>query len=224
MLRKIIIFVILLGLSYPLSASDFSIFTSPYKPDIETNVIKNATTGEKYSYDDIYGKSGTYLTIVHYDYQIIKEYGSLYIGVEAGFAMDRGHSLIQNDIGEYVPSGEKLYLYSIPVNLIAGYEFNYLNNQPLVPFIEGGGTYWAFQEKKESGSSTTGAKKGYFYGGGIKFLLDILEPSAAAEMRIDYGIFHTYLFGGYRSYKVNPSGRGFNFSDDVFYGGLSFNF
>ncbi len=224
MLKKLIFITTLLSFSYSTFGGDFSILTAPYKPNMKTNIIKNATTGEKYTYDDIYGKSGTYLTFLHYDYQIIKKHGSLYIGGEAGFAMDRGHSLIQNDLGEYVPSGERLYLYSIPINILAGYELNYLRKQPLVPFVEGGGTYWIFQEKKENRGSTTGAKKGYFYGGGIKFLLDLLEPTAAAEMKIDYGIFHTYLIGGYRNFTIKYPQKGFNFSGNLFFAALSFNF
>ena len=213
MKKTFLILVLLLPSLLP--ASNFHIFTGPYLPDMQT-------TSPYISYQDLYGKRGSYLTLIHYDYSLIKNYGEFSLLLELGFFMDKGRALIKSEYG-YIPSGDSLVLYLFPLNLGSIYYFHYLDSQLFVPFVEAGGCYWYFNEKKEGEVTAEGAKRGYFYGGGLKFLMDILEPSAATSLRVDYGIEHTYIIGGYRVYNVRkPSG--FDFSETSWYAGLSFNF
>jgi len=202
----------------------FDICSGPFLPDMTTNTLKNPTQNSYFTYEDFYGETGTYNNLLHLDYFLINHYGVLAFGIETGYIYDKGHALIKEANGNYSSSGEALYLQIIPANIVLKYNFDYFNNQVIVPYIEVGGSYWAFKEESQSGNKIEGAKKGYFYGGGLKLLLDPFDPSSAANLSIDYGISHTYIFIGYRFYKINYKGSGFDFSQNNWLAGFSFSF
>ncbi len=219
-MKRILLVPLILLIFSSLHADNINIVAGPYLPEMKTSATLN---GKPISYEDFYGPNGSYMILAHVDYSLFNTLGELALYLEAGFFMDRGRTLIESDTGDYIPSGEDLTMYLVPINAGLTYYFNYLENQILVPFIEGGGGYWLYDEKKERDGSTSGGKYGYFYGAGIKFLMDILEPSAAISMKVDYGIEHTYLILGYRFYTIDKP-RGFDFSDDSWFLGLSFSY
>jgi len=220
-LKKAILILIALFITETLQGGNFYLVTGPYIPSIKTKFVNS--TGKEITYTDLYGKSGTYLTILHYDYALLKKFGELALGIETGFSMDRGRSLI-NDNGIFVKSGETLTMIMIPLNINLNYYLRLADWQPVVPFLKAGGSGFYFNEHKEKDGTTEGFKRGYYYAVGLEFLLDPLDPVSATNLKIDYGIENTYIIAGYRVFKVKTPQPGFDFSNSSWFAGINFNF
>ncbi len=98
------------------------------------------------------------------------------------------------------------------------YQARYFREQPLVP-------YGGFAVEHVRYRLSNGTRGGVTATGptlGVMLLLNILEPSSAAEMYVNYEIARTYLVAELRTLK--GSGGGFNFSAGTPYFGLRFEF
>ena len=113
------------------------------------------------------------------------------IGISVGFAEDKGHAYQQ---GHNAPAGEVTYRVA-PVNVFVLVRGVLSEDQWVVPYVGGGYTSMYYQEKIESQGTVNGSVDGYHVRGGLQFLLDGLDGSAAHGMYQDYSVQHTYLFG-----------------------------
>ncbi len=112
------------------------------------------------------------------------------IGIEGGFLEDRGHAFAPL---HQLAAGRVTYnLY--PVNAFVLFRGVFDENQWLVPYAGGGYTKMFYREKVEGQDTVSGSANGYHARGGLQLLLDGIDQSAANNMYMDYGIFHTYLF------------------------------
>jgi len=112
------------------------------------------------------------------------------IGIESGvlWAKGQGYAPLHGTLGGSV--NYDLY----PVNLFVLVRGVMDENQWVVPYIGGGYTKMFYSEKIEGQGSVKGSANGYHARGGLQFLLDGLDDSAANSLYGDYGIFHTYFF------------------------------
>jgi len=140
------------------------------------------------------------------------------IGVEGGFLEDRGHA--------YAPlhqtaAGRVIYnLY--PVNAFVLFRGVFDENQWIVPYAGGGYTKMFYREKIEGQDTVSGSANGYHARGGLQFLLDGLDQSAANGLYMDYGVFHTYFFIEAKYTRAVVSGT--NIGGTSYLGGLLFEF
>ncbi len=111
-------------------------------------------------------------------------------GVEAGFLTDKGQGFAP---GHGTSAGSVTYdLYPVNVFVLARGLLN--EKQWIVPYIGGGYTKMLYHENIEGQGTVKGSANGYHARGGVQFLLDGLDSSAANNLYHDFGIFHTYLF------------------------------
>ncbi len=117
-------------------------------------------------------------------------------GLEGGFLEARGMAyapIHSANAGHTVLAGRATYdLYPVNAFILLRGVFN--ENQWIVPYAGGGYTKIFYREKIEMQDTVSGSANGYHARGGLQFLLDGLDRSAANNMYIDYGVFHTYLF------------------------------
>ncbi len=112
------------------------------------------------------------------------------VGVEGGFLEARGQAFAPL---HQIAAGRVTYdLYPVSAFFLLRGVFN--ENQWIVPYAGGGYTKMFYREKVEGQDTVSGSANGYHARGGLQFLLDGLDRSAANNMYIDYGVFHTYLF------------------------------
>jgi len=119
-------------------------------------------------------------------------------------------------------SGEKLDFLIVPAWVEAGYRFDFVEDQVLVPSVRAGGDYWIFQEQNEFADDVEGGKAGWHVGAGLGFLLDRLDPDADFELMSEYGIENTFLELG--ASKTWMKSDGLDFSGWVFQAGFLFEF
>lgn len=113
--------------------------------------------------------------------------------LEAGMVKDTGNSL---GVSSGNDSGDEVTLKLFPLGLSATYRFDYRYEQMFVPFVSVGGSLLLTSLESNDGTEVEtnfGHRMGYCFGGGVELLLDVFEPSRAADLELASGINDTYL-------------------------------
>ena len=129
------------------------------------------------------------------------------LGVEIGAARATGQAIAKihsEQAGQPVSAGSVRYEI-FPVNAFLLFRGIVSENQLVVPYLGGGITKIVYREAVEGQGSVKGSVNGFHARGGLQFLLDGLDRSAANSMYMDYGVIHTYLFveAEYTSAKIS---------------------
>ena len=202
-----------------------------YHPNIDS---EPGLTSKPYA--EYFNNGDILLFEAEYDYQFFHTFGSLALGVSAGYGEIYGHGQFAKGQGATGVSGDLTALKMYPVHLLLVYRFDVLNERwhiPLVPFAKLGFDTNLYQISNGSGGQNVDSdgKKGeglvYGWEGdlGLAFVLDILDPDLARDFDLDVGINHSYLFGEWSYASINDFGTGgFVFSDSFFKFGLAVEF
>jgi hypothetical protein len=174
-----------------------------FRPDVDAEFGGAATP-----YEDAFGSGKGWMFRIEVTRSLLKTFGTLDVGVGAGYFQDTGRGLLPADpVNPGAPrqtSADRTTLRIIPTSLSLTYRLDVLPNgfvMPLVPYgrasLErynwwtsggGGGT------SEVGGLKGRGATHGYSLSAGVALLLDILDRGLAREMDADTGVNHTYLF------------------------------
>jgi MYXO-CTERM domain-containing protein len=160
-------------------------------------------------------------------------FGKLGVGVSAGYGRVTG-PVVAADGGE-LETTDSTSLRTLPLRASLVYrvdQFQQRWNIPLVPVVEGGVDYVLWRAVGADGETSVadgvrgaGGKLGWHVSGGLHLLLNIFDPSSAAAFDMNWGINGSYLFAEYVMLRADGFGQaGFDFSDDHFMFGLSFEF
>lgn len=192
-----------------------------FKPD---NILGN-TPGAGIRFEDVYGGSSAAMFAIDWEWQPLhhKYIGNLGIGVGAGYSRKKGKALKE----DLTQSKQETALLLIPATADITYRMELWSDQPFVPYGGAGLDYWYFSEGKVDDADTTGGKRGWHWRAGGQLLLDFFEPTAAGQLDTNWGINNTYIYGEYRSIKMNGLGKpqtGFDFSDNTWFAGLLFEY
>jgi|GEM_PF-863360 len=138
----------------------------------------------------------------------------LQFSVGGGFYRKRGTLLTASGVA----SEQTDTLYAVPLTANATLRLDVLKNQPLVPYVTGGGDMWLWHEGwaiDAAGTKTSmgGGKWGYHYGVGGQLLLDIFEPDRAQMAEARLHIKDTYLTGEWRRQEVGVFQKGIDLSN-----------
>lgn len=144
-------------------------------------------------------------------------------GVEGGRIRDKGQGYAP---GHGTIAGNVIYqLY--PLNAFVLLRGVFSEQQWIVPYAGGGWTRQFYKEEVKYQATTRGFVDGYHVRGGIQFLLDAVDPDAANNMYLDYGVNHTYFFieGEYIKAMTDSTASGsLNLGGTSWLGGLLFEF
>ena len=183
--RSIIISVVmLLAMPVVVPAAEPAETTPHWSAEVKGGVFYPDIDGWKTYYGD--DKTWHYAGSLAY-----KLFRQVEVGVEGGYIKDRG-------LG-YAPlngvlTGKVTYELA-PLNVFVLLRAVFSENQWLVPYAGGGWTRMYYRERIEGQPSAKGSVDGYHGRAGIQILLDGMDPRAANNMLMDYGVDHTYFFG-----------------------------
>jgi hypothetical protein len=162
-----------------------------YRPNIDAEF-----NGAKTPYRDVFGTGRGYRYELTLSKSLYVGWGSLDLGVGAGYFSRTGKGLFASGSNAGQPSADDTALNIVPFTLTLQYRFDrYATTFPLVPYLRGTlerDWWWV-----TNGSGTTkgeGATDGWSAGLGLCFLLDFVDPTLARELDRDTGINHTYLY------------------------------
>lgn len=143
---------------------------------------------------------------------LLRSLGLLSIGVEGGV-----YPAINKD-----PAFSGLEFGFFSAGAYAMYQFNYINNQWVVPFIkiqqEGIRHAYRVGAQRVSGINILTRIEA-----GLLVYLNFIEPGAAGDMYSFHGIKRTYLVGSYTS-ATDSTKKDFDMSESTYRGGLRFEF
>jgi hypothetical protein len=172
----------------------FEAKVAPYIPEIDSGFKDPGP------YEKVFGSSFLWLGEAELDFQFFQKFGSLAIGVSAGYAEKYAKAFVAST-GE--TSSESTALHIVPIKALLVYRFDWLNlkhNIPLVPYVKGGPVIMPWWATKGPDVETNGNFKGAGYklglAGtvGLSLCLDFLDPRLARDFDISVGVNHSYVF------------------------------
>ena len=186
-----------------------------YKPGIDG---EGGLSGSPYAAS--FGDRSLLLFQAEWERQLFQEFGSLAVGVSAGYGEIYGHGHLQPVAGgpaDAAPlSGDSTSLKVVPLKALLVYRFDVLARHlsiPLVPFAKGGLVYQLYRIEGGSGSTSDasglkgeGGRSGYEGDLGLALLLDVFDPQLAKDFDIDLGVNHTYFFAEMSFSKIDDFG------------------
>ena len=147
-----------------------------------------------------------------------KVWRPLEIGLEAGYARDRGEGFAPV---HGINAGQVRYEL-LPVHLSATLRGIFREDQWLVPFVGAGVGRYGYRVSVTGQERTSGSTGGSLYRAGLQLLIDRLDPRSAHELQRHAGIDNTYLFLEYRKTKAEVEGS--DLGGEAWLGGLLFEF
>ena len=186
--------------------------------------LKNADTG--LTFGDAYTKGNLPVVLGDYTWQLNSSAGKLGLKLGSGVSTSQGighfKTTTNNRRPDDVPQERYTFLL-FPNTLTALYRFQYSDKQAIVPFIEGGGGYFAFTELRDDNVTPKigGAAVG-IGAGGVNFLLDGLDQRASRALESDYGVSHVWLTTEFR--LIVGLNKTYDFSSSVVDAGVLLEF
>lgn len=210
----------------------FELHGGTFGPEVDANVPGAGTP-----WADTFGSKRMTLLRGHFDYQLWNGFGSLAIGMGAGYGWIDGQAVD----AEGASTEDEVGFNLAPLSLSAVYRFDWAavrHGFPLVPYARAGLTaafWWATDAKDNIAVATDadgtsrrggGVTFGWHAAGGLMFLLDVLAPGMAASMLDEADVRNSYLFAELSRSVLDDfgAGRALVLSDDALSFGLAFEF
>jgi len=179
-----------------------------YRPKIDSEFGGAATP-----FATIFGNGRGVLGRVDIAYSLlIREEGTLDLGVGGGYYQTTGHGLLPDG----TRSGDLTKFKTVPTRLSLTYRLDLLWERytiPLAPFVRVSfDRYWWWvtngsgSTANAGGLNGSGATNGYSFSGGIALLLDFIDRQLAREMDRNSGVNHTYAFFEIAKSTINDFG------------------
>jgi hypothetical protein len=200
----------------------------PYSPEIDSEF----DGPEKPPHVKYFGTERRPLLQVELDWQFLRLFGTLGLGVQAGWFRERTDALTELD----KESGDGTSLTLIPTSLQLVYRLDEgarRLNIPVVPYAKAGLSYtiWRITDAngdtaKFEGKSGLGGTPGWQAAVGVALLLDFIDPASARALDSETGVNHTYAFFEYARYDATGLGskKVLRVGDTTWLAGLMFEF
>jgi hypothetical protein len=168
----------------------------------------------------------------YYGRREISEYGGslaykitqqIEVGLEGSYIKDKGQGLAPL---HGIVTGDVTYELA-PLNVFVLVRAVFRDNQVLIPYAGGGWTRMYYREKVQYQGDIKGSTDGYHARAGLQLVLDSMDPRAASNMYMDYGVFRTSLFFEARHIRAmitDLNGTSVNLGGTSWLGGLLFEF
>lgn len=145
----------------------------------------NITSDQGISFSSYYGGGGLSGLLGEYEWMPFKGFGALGVQLGGGLVVARGN-------GRFVggqTANEVYTLFVVPISVLAIYRFEYFRRQWVVPFINGGGTYFGLAEKRDDAKPATFAgSPAAAFGGGLHIGISRWDLRSAFILSRDYGV------------------------------------
>lgn len=125
-----------------------------------------------------------------YEWDPFRGFGALGLQFGSGLIYARG----QGRFGDGNEAREVYSLFIIPASLFVVYRFEYARRQWFVPFVNGGGTYFAMAETRDDGTAAHFAgAPAVAGGGGVHINMTRWSPASSFVLGKEYGVADIWL-------------------------------
>jgi hypothetical protein len=191
----------------------FELKFGPYKPDVDSEF---ADRGGRTPYANFFGGGNHLMSQIELDWQFFRRFGTLALGLGAGFFQVNGPALSGN--GNGTPTRDNSRLRVAPFSLAAVYRFDYFLQKrdfPLVPYGKLGldWAYWSITDGNDeiahdnTGGEGRGGTLGWHATAGVALVLDFFDQDAAREFDSDMGVNHTAIAFEYTHADISGLGQ-----------------
>lgn len=152
------------------------------------------------TYASMYGNADLVGLTFDYEWQPFRGFGSLGLQLGSGFWTTTAAGSFKRNPAE--KSQENYNLFIIPLSAFLNYRFEFVRRQWVVPFINGGATFYGMAEVRDDGAEPSfagGAAAGG--GGGLMFSISRLDSESAFTLSQEYGIADMWLILEARAMK-----------------------
>jgi hypothetical protein len=148
------------------------------------------------TFKTIYSSGNFPIFLGGYEWQAFRSFGKLGLQVESGLATLSGKGRFETPVGtsQITVAKESIQMFIVPLTAFVSYKLEYTSKQAIVPYVNGGFTYYGMIEKREdkdsytiAGAPATGG------GGGLNFSLTRLDPDSAYILASDYGFADVWI-------------------------------
>jgi hypothetical protein len=176
------------------------------------------------TYESMYGTGSLFSLVFEYEWQPFTNFGRLGINVGTGFATTRGNGYFKNSRGASDPKADEVYtLYVVPVSLFLTYRFEYARRQKIVPYVNGGGTFYGLVEARDDGKTPNLAgASAVGGGGGVLFSITAWDAAGAFSLDREYGIADMYF--SLEARVMQGLDKTIDFSTQTINGGITVDF
>lgn len=175
-------------------------------------------------YKTMYGSDNLISLIGEYEWQPFTSFGRLGLNLGGGFATARGNGYFKtvSSDRESTKAEETYSLYIFPLSAFLSYRFEYARRQWVVPFINGGVTYYGMMELRDDNKYTFAGASAVGGGGGLMFSISAWDQAAAFRLDREYGIADMYFVVEARAMQGLSTET--DFSTQTINGGITIDF
>lgn len=154
------------------------------------------------SFKSVYGLSRLNGAMFDYEWQPFTSFGRMGLQLGTGLATVIGKGVFKTARSNGATALEKYTMYIVPLTAFLIYRFEYVDQQLIVPFINGGVTYYGLAEFRDDGKRPNFAGAAAAGGGGgLHVSISRLSRETAFAMASEYGIAELWLTGEVRTMK-----------------------
>ena len=212
----------------------FEFRLGPYRPDIDSGLGNGATP-----HATVFGNGTHLLYQLEVDYEVLQSFGTLAVGVGAGYFRETAKAFVGNRDGTSTAerSSDDTALRLIPISLVAVYRMDVMAEQwrvPLVPYVKLGlnYTFWKATDGNDDvavstqGARGAGGTAGWLATAGLAIALDLLDRGSMRELDGEFGLNHMYVFAEWNHVDASGLGTGnrLHVGDSTWAGGLLLEF
>jgi hypothetical protein len=213
-LKKLILILAITMLPSAVLAADSAVIPMPHW-SLEVKAGDYAPATENWTH--VYGRRDMPEYAGTLAYKLTRQ---LEVGAGAGYMTKEGPALAPSH--GTLTGNVTYWLY--PVNVFVLYRGIFSETQWLVPYVGGGYTRMYYKQKIEDQDTRSGAANGYHARAGLQFALDGLDVSAANNLYMDFGVYHTYFFIEAEYTKARVKETSAELGGTAYLGGLLFEF
>ncbi len=144
------------------------------------------------SYENMYGKNNIIGFYMDFEWQFLKSPGKmgLIFGTGLSVASGKGTMVRTGEVGQ---AQESYMLFMLPVTLLLNYRFEYSDRQWIVPFVNGGGTYFGLLENRDDNKRYFAATPAASAGGGVHISMTKWDHENHFRLANEYNIADLWL-------------------------------
>jgi hypothetical protein len=152
------------------------------------------------TYKSMYGSSDLVGVGFEYDWQPFRGFGALGVQLETGFWTASGKGSFKRNPTE--KAQETYNIFIVPATVFLNYRFEFVRRQWVVPFVNGGATFYGMAEIRDDAKSPAfGGAPAAGGGGGLLFSISRLDAESAFRLSEEYGIADMWIVVEARAMK-----------------------
>lgn len=175
------------------------------------------------SYSQVYTDKPQPVLVMEYEWKLIKWLGDFGLKVGTGISFADGNGQFVDEINKALTPKETFKFMIFPNTAVLTYHFRASDTPWFVPYVQGGGGYYTFWERRSDGDKNSfGGTPVMTAGGGLLISVNRFDSDSAITLARDYGINRFWIDLHFDRVQAFNSKK--DFSANMFTAGIGMGF